>query len=262
MLFRGCLKELLFETFRLKNNFQFLLSLSAQRGENLEISLFIDYDNISSIVSCLDDKIRSYLKFNPAPSEINDYPIKSFFRDISVNNIHYKLFKCRAQESIPHLPYRLILSNLFLKIFSEEDLQDESLMTFSLYLNLGLLKYALACSKNQKIYLSLFRDHIISQAKDCDFCDEKYRENMDEIDTIASDIYSPDFSPDLKWLRPWLDLCQNTFHSFSNEQLPDEILFQKQLDITGIIHQHLNSNKTAEKLVNYFMYQNTLNMLG
>ena len=211
-------------------------------GENIRISICCTSDNAETLSVAANEFFKEFYTKNDFPEKNIHLPIDGLFLPFQCNTIQYGLHKKGYHNSVDFQ-----LSNMIVEVLADDVIDDESILTFALYLHLGLLSQLDV--ELALIDLKSYNMDTESNLIDKELLYENYALNKVSFNEIYSDIFNrrreslEDTSP---WLDDWLQLCASELNSGGII----ENKFGAVYEITTIINNHLGFDDSMKQVLN------------
>ncbi len=199
------------------------VSFSTYRGEHIIVAFDPENSNAEVIRNKFLAQVGSYLSnFPSAIKEIN-YPFDGIFMDYPNNSIELDIDTHINLADNSMNAVRRKFSEILLKVGSNRVMDMESIFTFIIYLQLGIIKAAYSNSKRARmasLKLLLFLNTHDGGATDANMTEASnnlpflqiFVVNKDLICEIVEDIWSGrEQDTELKWMENWESICRNFF---------------------------------------------------
>lgn len=240
-LMQDCLKPLISKLSRTQEP-AWLIYLNHDKGPNIRFSWY--GENISDAKSDLliiDEHLNNYLRENPSPPNEIDFDVKNAFMDIPNNSARYNLYM-HLDWQMPE-PRRLVSENILDKL-SNEEIDNEMIVSLSLYLHFQLIRSSQV--NNHDIFLKLRA--VLKKRLDDELAPQLetfHQQNKPVILQIYQDVFSDPISSDLDWLQGWQsEGTKLGIHpSFENH------FFR----LSSIIHEHLGCSRIQQTATIYLL---------
>jgi hypothetical protein len=196
------------------------ISLDTNRGEHITVALDPENKNADVIKNKFLTQAGSYLSNSPSAINEVNYPLDGIFMDYPNNSIELDIDTPinLADKSI--IAVRRQFSEILLEVGSSRVMDMESIFTFIIYLQLGIMKAGHSNSKRARmasLKLLLFLNtneggavdaNITEASNDIPFI-QIFEGNKDLIGEIVEDIWSGrEQDADLKWMENWELICR------------------------------------------------------
>lgn len=175
-----------------------------QYGENIRVSFLTVEEKIDDVGQTI--RLCFEPLFSSFPEEAFKTPISSIALPFPTNTFEFGLYEINFHEKLlPTYKIQEVLSKAMMEGLEEEEIASDTLVTFSLYLQVSLIK---ACSKflnKREEWLSIFipvdsEPNVVNQAAKS--------ANLDLVFEITSEVMGNDkFDEELAWLDRWYRAC-------------------------------------------------------
>ncbi len=206
------------------DNLQFNILLNSLNGSNVKLILLLPDDDFEDCKHLIDSKLRFFLSHNPSAPVSLSFPLKGFFMDFPNNtywyNIYYQgsalWFNTMNDNNFKKI--HACLSRTILNTLSNERIDNESIFTFSLYLQIGIVRAGSNNLKEAKKLvsgmLSCFDQKEEKRMIDSELAEDQlknlYSRNESILAEIFKDVWNRPCSADLAWLENWINTCSVT----------------------------------------------------
>lgn len=242
-LLRDCLKPLISKLSRTHEP-DWLIYLNHDKGPNIRFSWYSENDSCAkSALLIIDECLQNYLQENPSQASEKDLTVKNAFMDIPNNSARYNLYM-QLDRQMPE-PRRLVSENILDK-FSSEEIDNEAILSLSLYIHFQLIKSSQSHLDGHDV-LSNVRPALKKQldAETAAQLETFYLQNRTIIAQICQDVFSDEMNPDLSWLQGWQQL---EMHSSFKTHFPG---------LSSIVHEHLGCSP-IQQIATIYLLERTL----
>ncbi len=207
-------------------------------------------DNTDNFQKRFSILLEQFLLSRPSASKVISYPLQSFFMDYPNNSFHFNKNKLIAysENTIVSDLIKHHISKSIIDAFGSEEVDNESIYTFIIYMQLGIIraanstfKQALESSiqienylKNQEVWENneIERETIEYDQEDFKLLFDNNKEMLVEI--IGQIWAETNYSSELSWLETWEFNCKQSINEFGFER--SFVL------LTELICEHLGLN--------------------
>lgn len=198
----------------------YFIHFSKNQGDHLRISCLVSSNHVDDVRQILSNDIKKYISAFPSITDQVKYPLSSIFKNFPNNSVNFNIYKNYAPESEflnskELLSLRQLISNLIIAEMAQDIIEEESVFTFGLYMQLGVLKAIF--ERKDKSILQL-REHINNlifntEIKSQVLADKKiadlYIENKELLLEIFNEVWNE--MPEADWLFPWISTCKDFY---------------------------------------------------
>lgn len=180
------------------------IQINNHYGENIRISFLTIEEKIDDVGQTIRNCFEPL--FSSFPEETFKAPISSITLPFPTNTFEFGLYEIKFHEKLlPTYKIQEVLSKAMMEGLEEEEITRDTLVTFSLYLQVSLIK---ACAKflnKREEWLSIFipvdsEPNVVNQAAKS--------ANLDLVFEITSEVMGNDkFDEELAWLDRWYCAC-------------------------------------------------------
>lgn len=223
------------------------IRLGYQGGEHVALSLLTPLSHAERLAQTCDTYFTHYFRNHlfsvPVPSHYG----KALFMPIPCNSVQFGLYSIinEQEENLP-VYTSCSLSKIMLTALAEESIDNETIVTFALYLYFSLIATIQASTNVEQNTLQgeLTRQlSSLPMEELSEIIHGRYLANKPTIDSIAADIFSGQPS-DIPWLNEWKTTCK--------KQQSKDIM-----TLGSFIDMHLGLNQLHRASV-YSFLKNTL----
>ncbi|MDR6784089.1 hypothetical protein ABIE26_002522 [Pedobacter africanus] len=223
-------------------------------AENISLSLLVPDKKEGVVAQSLDQSLKSFFKEEGFSAILNSKQNNTLFMPPLTNSVQYKLCPAFVNPEIKHLQIlEQTFSNLMIDVFAEELVDDEMILTFSLYILFDCYKLVCATDHSSGDKWQMYYQHQASYLKTIEFSDQPLQEEIVSMEAAVNEIYL-DISNtvmlnDLNWISKWEDVFGKIWEEEYNRNR--EILFFSEINL--IITQQLNLNIGYQLLLSTFV---------
>lgn len=210
----------------------YFIYLGTSQGDHLTFAAKpMDNNNFQQRFSIL---IEQFLLASPSASKVIEYPLQSFFMDYPNNSFLFNKNKLigHSQNNIVSDLIKHQISKSIIDVFGNEEIDNESIYTFIIYMQLGIIraanstiKQAHASSIHIKNYLEnqedLEKNEMEIETIEYDHEDFKllFDSNKEMLVEIIEQIWTDtNYSSELTWLETWVLNCKQSINEFGVAQ--------------------------------------------
>jgi hypothetical protein len=213
-------------------------------GENIRLHFSCEKEKAEIIAQNADRYFRIYFSQKGFEERNTTPPFDGLFLPFPSNTIQYGLYNKNERDpflqNIGHT-----LSNILIDTLSDDIIDDESLLTLALYLQLGLI-----CIVNlDNAYLDAQLKISLEDSDTVPFM-KNYILNRNAYQEILSDVTTNWEQPieGFKWLTNWMYMCSRLLDNIGNP----EWVFHT---ISSQINKQLGFNKASQAIVSFLICQ-------
>jgi len=225
-------------------------------GENVRFSMLTAETNAPTIANHADEHFKKYfLNSNLFASEIR-LPTGEIFMSFPSNIIRYGLYP--PQKIAPNekrkYSFPIELSQIILNALKDDVIDDETILTLSIYLQIGLIK---VINNFHPGFISRFRPLILKDRAQTHISDTsvlrtKFENTKHIFIEIANDVMDNTSEVDNPgWLEKWCNICEIEINKTSGKSKA-ETIYQEML---FTVHKHLGIPVQVKTTLSYFIEQ-------
>lgn len=139
-------------------------------------------------------------------------------------------------------------SKTILKVLGNEELEEENLFAFSIYMHFGIIKArSEKLSEAKNISQQVLKAFLASKEEDEDAHKDEaqfsslFALNAEVLNDICNDVWSDSYSEDMIWLQDWINLCSKK----NDGSIPPD---ETSIHLLDIVNDHLESGSRQPKL--------------
>ncbi len=240
----------------------FQIEFNYLNGENIRLALLTKVEQAETLAKKADTYFKKFFSISALPTNKPDLTDWGIFMPFPSNTIQYGLFKIDPLNlhDTKTFSFQKELSLIIADGLSEENIDQETIITFAFYLHVALIK--LIKDKNPATINELLQwydttaFHKTEEPMDMEFLKAKYEDNKEVLLEITEDIIKHPSSvnkvPD--WLEGWMDLCEKELISYTLKE-GDKTLTQIHSRITYYINKQLGITEEMKWVLYYFISQ-------
>jgi hypothetical protein len=222
--------------------------------DTIKLSLLTRDVFIKELVKQAEGYFNSYFASLTSASTLTDSHTNTDLILYSTNNIQCDIHaSAKINNNIEKFAIPNLLSELMLDVLSDETIDDNTILSFSFYLSIGLISVLLKNSPSSIIELLNLYD--LSNYINEDFesnLELEFKKNQTILLDIVNNIFNERSMEIPSWLLMWMKLCdkelKNTFSCF----LRNDTHFVIHNRIVYHIYKQLSINKNSGFLLTYF----------
>lgn len=241
----------------------FLIKFNYLSGENIRFAVLSPVDHREEIAKGIDQYFKNFFSSADLITKETPFPPRGLFLPFPQNTIQYGLYMETSATQADTAEIKF--SEIMLAAFEEAEIvDDETILIFTLYLNMAMVKMLRRYVAEDTMFYELFsstRKHELNTL-DVDMIAEKYSQTRDAVQEIFHDILLSDKSErELPWLTKWMELCETTYRHVAHVQ-PEVLKAPKIAKYTlhKLMIDHLglseNMNVFAEYFANRILQEN------
>ena len=242
---------------QLEDQNSFFLQFNYQGGENIRWALFIPADQVDNFTRQIDDHFNYFFSKANLPLTKSSTSVETDLLPFPQNSIQYGLYRPVYSDGFGTLQdfgIRSSLSWLMIEALASDNIDDETILTFTFYLHIALIKLML--TRGLASLTELRNIHIYNYMPIGDpLTIKKVEDNRERIFEMANDIINPAKEDDVPiWLQKWMDRCDTEIR----KELPYPYTKKNELHYRRLIyHLHIQLGITVnmESLLLFFLYQ-------
>jgi hypothetical protein len=201
------------------------LSLSTYRGEHVTLVIEPKQENVQ-FEEDFKKKADDFLANFPSPMKAIAYPLDGLFMDYHSNTVEYNIEVLYSTANNPSLliTIKQQLSEIILQALGGQEIDIESIFSFIVYLQLGIIKSGFTSTKTARVNTLKLVLHLTTQ----DGGDSNYKASDEEIQRfidlfeynkeifteIVEDIWNKEkYEAELNWMEQWENACKEYFQT-------------------------------------------------
>lgn len=219
----------------------FSLYLSHDRGDHLQIILE-STNEYEFLKLNLTEAVESFLITNPSERTITRSNVQSFFMDYYNNTFWFEKYEAESTMKKKLHPIDAQISKTLINALTTEEIDNELILTFALYMQISLIKAVFGTLENCKEKLAEIIYNIdinISEYKVWELKDNKEPTGLSSsLIEIVNDIWQDQFYDEsTEWLKDWIEYFKLHFsnHSFDRSfmSITQKIYLHLGLEVTN-----------------------------
>jgi hypothetical protein len=255
LLLQSGIKPLLQKTVSDNGILTYKVKLNYKRGENIRLAWLTDLSNAESTAKQIDAYFTDYFKASGFSGGQVPFYGTSIFMPFPVNTVQYGLYSIYSNDF-----YDLEegLSDAMTMELSENDLDDESILTFAFYLNLSAIKSLLNYCEGMIDWVKANYIHNgVHESAGVDLLKIGYEvdKNKAMIVDIAKDVFAERRLQDANfmWLEKWERACYNMYAQNSFDGMDAEQLQVAYFAVLNIIKNNLSLREEEATMLDLFI---------
>jgi len=228
---------------------QIYLQFNYLGGENIRLAFFSNFENVNDSAKQLDAFFKNFLSKLLIPKNTHELPINGFFIPFPQNTIQYGLYSPIVNKNLEFVISQTIIDALF-----DEFVDDECILTLTLYLTLGTMKVAISSNVLTKDECSTFyRNEFLKKndLNEIDYFELKFINSEVLISEIVNDIFDPSLNNSPKWLTNWMLAYNLKIDLAKDEKVINPTFFYT--DTVALIYRHLGITERMRLILSYFL---------
>ncbi|MEO8948261.1 MAG: hypothetical protein ABI308_07615 [Mucilaginibacter sp.] len=240
-----------FITVEKKNQLKdYTIKVNYLGGENLQFSLLTDKKSAPLLAKKTNDYFTQYFAISISSGPTIKLPVDGMFLPFK-NCIRYGLYPPQLPIDNEENNYSLsiVFSQIFLDALKNEEVDDETILTFAFYLQVGLI-YSISLKHPQfrEGLKSTFKKNPLNEDLDITMIRSKFEDNKVGLLEIVNDINNSNINLP-NWVVTWLQLCDIEVSQTDNDKSPQSIYN----NIIMSVYNHLGINYTMSNMLSYFI---------
>jgi len=217
-------------------------------GENIRFALlapaeFADFFAMQLDKHFKDAFLRSGLSVNSAIA-----PADSVFMPFPENTIQYGLYQPDYTDKLNKYSFAPKLSELMLEVFRNEEIDDDLIITFGLYLTLVLVKVFIKDRPQLVAELINFYTNSDNE-RNAALESKQFANNKEILSGIIIDIFGFHQESNAPcWLQKWSEVCESLI-AVKLLHFPADSLMIVYTEVTYRIYRHIGLNSKMELLL-------------
>lgn len=203
-------------------------------GPNIKVPMLVQNTNLNNTVEGIAAYFKSCFYTNV---ECTSKPlvIDDLYGLFPTNSIQFGLYEVANLYDNSNIKLKQAISELYIEALCKEPVDEETLLSFSLYLHLVAFKETAVFKGVGQI-----RAFLLDIAKPSNTDAAIQKELINLLQAILADINSNTrYSDELSWLNKWAKVCESDY--FLNDPV----------EVFKLINQHL---QLSEKVLNFLIY--------
>jgi len=216
-------------------------------GENIGIALLVKRSMATRVAKEVDFLFKDFFRRHDLIPVLKEGPFESVFMPYPQNTVQYGLFSTNDYNS----QLSEALSRTMIDGLAEDKIDDEMLLTFSVYILFLCYKAMMPAEVNIVEYYSACTAAVEQNIETYDLFKSKHNELNLTLREIFNDLDQPFNKNGLHWLSHWNIAYLNALAGATNcfEQLT---LLKK---TEGLLKEQLGLNDFSHGLLKYFLHQ-------
>jgi len=190
---------------KLSSTDNFRIRIDFLNGPNIQFALFTNQKECAKVAREIDLHFKSFFLHSKLYEKPTSLPFNTLFIPFPQNSIHYGLYAFDLLAEGHQSNLRSLLSEIIL-VSLTDNLDDSSILTLGLYLNLSIIMvYNLLPDRRPKtLHVRLLEIYPINQLS-IDKAEDFVKANRNILTEILSDVSVNDFTENqsLIWLTRW-----------------------------------------------------------
>jgi hypothetical protein len=180
-------------------------------GENIRLGMLTEDKNAYTLSKAANDYFKVFFKNAELAMGESKLPVKGIFMPFPVNSIQYGLY-LPLQQAEQYSSLSIGLSQIIINALKDDTIDDNTILTFAFYLQVGLIKVIGKGRINFTDMLNTTGNYDISIRN---INQKEFTENRDVLIEITTDIlHNNTDSP--QWLKKWMMLCDKEINKAQN----------------------------------------------
>lgn len=223
----------------------YTVELNYLSGENIRLSLLVDDKKAHILTAKVDQYFKQYFSnLKPEANRIT-LPADRVFMPFPVNTIQYGLYpvlKIKKSQVKDHL-VAINISQIILDALKDEEIDDETILTFAFYLQMGLIK---AIDSSHEGFIAALRDIHKNRAPAVEVDQVKYQESRETLLDITRDIMQDNDAALPEWFGEWLNI-------YKEDSAGNNDVNAAYNNIVYSIYKHLGMGTKMISMLSYFI---------
>jgi len=225
----------------------FRIEFNYLSGENIRFLLLTTEINAPKLAKHTDEYFKNYFfGANLYAPEIK-LPVNGIFRPFLANTIKYGLYPPQtiANKEKEDYLFSIHFSQIILDALKENKIDNESILTFAFYLQLGLIKAI------NIIYPGFAPDYVEDKLLDACIVKTQFEKSKEMLEEIARDIMiSRNGTEIAEWFVKWLTSCKSEIKR--HEDIEVKTLYS---NMVFVICKNLAITPQMNSMLSYFIEQ-------
>lgn len=223
-------------------------------GENIRLSILTLEDSAAQFAPIINSYFRSFFLNRNLRTDAVSLPVNGIFKPFNQNTIQYGLFDISFKNSTNEARLSSNLSKVILKALTDDEIDDETIITFAFYLYTGILK----ASEDRSELIRELRNHyrpplFVESDISVEFLDDKFKNNKQELLEVYKNIMAENQSNLPDWIIDWITCDKG--ENETGTHLTDISLIKKYHEIISIVNQRLAISGNSWLVISYFLQQ-------
>lgn len=220
----------------------YTISFNFLSGENIRLSLQVNSEDAPEVAKCADAYFKNYFSFSKFPVKKLLLPVDGVFLPMPMNTIQYGLYSVSAKTQA-EISYLTNVSKILITALKCDSIDDEAIITFAFYLQVGLTKVIGNQIKSIVDLMSIIKpkEHAATEMQEEIILDEAL------LNEITLDIMqTEEFDIELNWLNTWIDLNRRALNEANNYAESIEDFYHNKV---SVIHTCMGINSNCKLLL-------------
>jgi len=242
-LIASAIKPFIYNEQNKNTDMTYYIYLCTNQGEHVTVVLQRDKEN--KLEQKFIKYIEKFISKNKSTTKAIEYPLPGFFMDYPNNSVWAdidNLYTFSPIECPSNIRYNL--SQILIDALGDSEIETETIYTFLIYMQLGIIKSAypaIKTARNGAIillkYLSeneYIKQEVTIESQEYDYEDIKlsFENNKEILLEIIDDIWNAEgYQAELKWVELWVNSCRQIF---KNSDLNKSFIY-----LNDLVHDHI-----------------------
>ena len=232
----------------------YLIEFNSLCGENIRLAILVSDDSVTEFVPVIDDYFKRFFSTGKLRTEPALLPVIGVFKPFEQNTIQYGLFDISFSASETKLAANL--SRVILTALKDDEIDDETIITFAFYLHSAILKASKDSSGLSYEVGDYYTDAVSLTGRDIsiEFLADKFKSNKQDLADIYQDIMVENKLNLPGWLEDWIAYIKDDIE-INSVDLTDVLKIEKQYKITSIVTRQLGLSQNSWLITRYFLHE-------
>jgi len=232
----------------------YLIEFNSLCGDNIRLAILVPGGFAIEFVSVVDNHFKHFFLERNLRTEAVWLPVAGIFKPFDQNTIQYGLFD--VPYSVSEAKLAANLSGIILTALKDDEIDDETLVTFAFYLHVAIFKLSKDDPGLSHEVGSYYTNAVSLTGGDInmEFLADKFESNKQDLADIYHDIMVENKSDLPGWLNDWT-ACIMDEMEISNANLTEGFKTKKQDRITSTVNMQLGLSRSSWLMIRYFLQQ-------
>ena len=231
----------------------YLFEFNSLCGENIRLAILVSDDSVTEFVPLIDDYFKSFFSTGNLRTEPALLPVTGIFKPFEQNTVQYGLFDISYKIDSSEAKLGVNLSRVILTALKDDEIDDETIITFAFYLHSAILKASKDGSGLSYEVGDYYANSVSLTGSDIsiEFLADKFKSNKQDLADIYEDIMVENKLNLPGWLADWIAYIKDEME-INNADLTDVLKIEKHYKITSIVNQQLGLSRDSWLITRYF----------
>lgn len=239
------------------DSLSYRLTFDDANGDHIQLAVLTTHERIDSLGQRMDHYFTDFFELHRDTDVMS--PVNDIYLPFPTNTIQFGLYRAVYDQSLVSTVYKLQrdFSDIIVAALSGEEINYETLVTFSFYLQIGLTKACLKYHDDVPAFLRLLSE-ILPQANAvgssmANMADENLRMMQEITSEVMDNEY---FEGDMSWFNRWIDISKERLQCYHTEDVsavPGKVLHKFYTDSISIVYAQLNIKDERQNLIDFLV---------